>query len=130
MKLLTENGWKDSAAVNEEVEQVDEISKAKLAAYIPRAADNLSKKYHDMKLAYNDDGNFGNYDDNDTYDPEEGKKRERDVEKRRKGIDRAVSRLTKVETEQIDYEAFLEHVVMNYPELVEEFLSKQDNESE
>lgn len=33
----------------------------------------------------------------------------------------------KEEIEQvIDYEAFLEHVVMNYPELVEEFLNKDD----
>ena len=37
---------------------------------------------------------------------------------------------TRNEESEIDYEAFLEHVVMNYPELVEEFLSKQDDKSE
>lgn len=100
MKLLTPTGWKN---LNEETEQIDEISKAKAAAYIPKAAKDMSKKYHGMKLAYDDDGNFGNWGDNkDTFDPEEGEKLERKVKNRRKGISRAVSRLAKEETEQID----------------------------
>ena len=99
MKLLTPTGWKN---LNEETEQIDELSRKTLASYINKAAPDMATKYHDKELA-NKVGNFGSYgDDDDTYDPVKAKELQRKVKNRTTGINRAVSRLAKEETEQID----------------------------
>jgi len=104
MKLLTSTGWK---SLNEEVEKVDESKR-----------DMMVRKFM-------------------SHDPEAGEsilamgKKERGEKKAFDSGKKEIKRLkTRNEESEIDYEAFLEHVVMNYPELVEEFLSKQDNKSE
>jgi len=105
MKLLTPTGWKES--LNEEIEQVDEASKR----------DMMVRKFM-------------------SHDPEAGKsilamgKKERGEKKAFDSGKKEIKRLkTRNEESEIDYEAFLEHVVMNYPELVEEFLSKQNKDA-
>jgi len=104
MKLLTSTGWK---SLNEEVEKVDESKR-----------DMMVRKFM-------------------SHDPEAGEsilamgKKERGEKKMFDSGKKEIKRIkTRNEESEIDYEAFLEHVVMNYPELVEEFLSKQDNKSE
>jgi hypothetical protein len=157
MKLLTPIGWKES--LNEEVEQVDEVS-IKLAQ---RAADAANKydpddveqerramsrpsirglrgadKFQDYIEKKKKKKQVDETSKRDmmvlkfmSHDPEAGKsilamgKKERGEKKAFDSGKKEIKRLkTRNEESEIDYEAFLEHVVMNYPELVEEFLNK------
>ena len=87
-----------SIAVEEDVEQIDELSKATLGSYVKKAANSMATNYGDAK----------------TLKPWMERQRmlsiqhqaSRTVNKRDKGIERATSKLTKEDSEETMHEAY------------------------
>ena len=82
----------------EEVEQIDELKKSTLGSYVKKASKNLANQSFD----HGEDEHRQYGDPEDTEREADMKKRERDIENRQKGINRAASKLSKEEVEQID----------------------------
>jgi hypothetical protein len=84
--------------MKEEVEQIDELKKSTLGSYVKKASRNLANQSFD----HGEDEHRQYGDPEDTEREADMKKRERDIENRQKGINRAASKLSKEEVEQID----------------------------
>ncbi len=80
----------------EEVESIDELKKSTLGSYIKKASTNLSNQSFD----HGEDEHRQYGDPEDTEREDEMKKRERDIENRQKGINRAATKLSKEQTEE------------------------------
>jgi len=86
----------------EDVEQIEELKKSTMGSYVKKASKDLHNTSfdhgEDEHRQYGEaDGPFGDPDAEETM-----KKRERDIENRQKGINRAATKLSKEEVEQID----------------------------
>ena len=87
---------------NEEAEQIDELKKSTMGSYVKKASKDLHNTSfdhgEDEHRQYGEpDGPFGDPDAEETM-----KKRERDIENRQKGINRAATKLSKEEVEELD----------------------------
>jgi hypothetical protein len=82
-------------AVEEDVEQIDELSKKTLGSYIRKASSDLARKTSDADLHNEYMGDVG------TSKARLAQERKK-ISQRKRGIGQAVSRLTKEETEQLD----------------------------
>jgi hypothetical protein len=79
---------------NEEVEQIEELKKSTLGSYVKKA----SKDLHNTSFDHGEDEHRQYGDAEDDSEAEANmKKRERDIENRQKGINRAANKLTKEE---------------------------------
>jgi hypothetical protein len=87
-KSLAKSAAKTSAKMDEEAEQIDELSKKTLGSYIKRAADDYAGQSEKMSR-----GNI---------DPAKHKKTIRKFINRNRGISRATDKLTKEEAEDIN----------------------------
>ena len=135
MKLLTPTGWKN---LNEETGQIDELTTKTLRSYVNKAGisqKSLAKQIKRQRGAVGYPGRTQDFDSGKAYRDYVGNSGrstgdlDRENKNRKRGAALARGKILSAdeEVEQvIDYEAFLEHVVMNYPELVEEFLNKDD----
>jgi hypothetical protein len=93
---------KKAEVKKEEVEQIEELKKSTMGSYVKKASKDLHNTSfdhgEDEHRQYGEpDGPFGDPDAEETM-----KKRERDIENRQKGINRAATKLSKEEVEQID----------------------------
>jgi hypothetical protein len=95
-------GKKAPEVKKEEVEQIEELKKSTMGSYVKKASKDLHNTSfdhgEDEHRQYGEpDGPFGDPDAEETM-----KKRERDIENRQKGINRAATKLSKEAVEQID----------------------------
>jgi hypothetical protein len=93
---------KKAEVKKEEVEQIEELKKSTMGSYVKKASKDLHNTSfdhgEDEHRQYGEpDGPFGDPDAEETM-----KKRERDIENRQKGINRAATKLSKEDVEQID----------------------------
>ncbi|MBM3194123.1 MAG: hypothetical protein FJZ59_07835 [Chlamydiae bacterium] len=82
--------------VKEEAEQIEELKKSTLGSYVKKASKDLANQSFD----HGEDEHRQYGDPEDTEREDEMKKRERDIENRQKGINRAAKKLSKEEIEQ------------------------------
>ena len=131
--LLTPNGRKQ--LMSESTQQVDELSKKTLGSYVKKASSDMADKLDsasksaDKSAAVKKQMKRGN---NNNY--ERGAEAEKNTDKayggyvkRKRGIAKAVGKLTK---EEIDMDHFVEYVMENFPELTEKYIQenyKQEN---
>lgn len=88
----------EEEVTQEEVEQIDELKKSTLGSYVKKASRDLANQSFD----HGEDEHRQYGDPEDTEREADMKKRERDIENRQKGINRAASKLSKEEVEQLD----------------------------
>jgi hypothetical protein len=93
---------KKAEVKKEEVEQIEELKKSTMGSYVKKASKDLHNTSfdhgEDEHRQYGEaDGPFGDPDAEETM-----KKRERDIENRQKGINRAATKLSKEEVEELD----------------------------
>jgi hypothetical protein len=99
---MLRKGKKSPEVKKEEVEQIDELKKSTMGSYVKKASKDLHNTSfdhgEDEHRQYGEpDGPFGDPDAEETM-----KKRERDIENRQKGINRAATKLSKEEVEELD----------------------------
>jgi hypothetical protein len=83
---------------NEEAEQIDELKKSTMGSYVKKASTDLSNRSFDHGESENRQYGMGDDDEKD----KEVERDEKKIENRQKGINRAATKLSKEEVEQID----------------------------
>lgn len=102
----------------EEVERIEELKKSTLGSYVKKASKDLHNTSfdhgEDEHRQYGEpDGPHGDPDAEETM-----KKRERDIENRQKGINRAATKLSKEEVEQVEERSLTEPEMKKKEEVV------------